>query len=94
MQTRAILSAAIQLKKEGYDPQPEIMIPLIGIVNEFDEQEKVIRDSGSSALRRRRSRTPLPRRYDDRDPLVQRSRQDQIAATPSTSASGRMTSRR
>ena len=45
MQTRAILSAAIQLKKEGYDPQPEIMIPLIGIVNEFDEQEKVIRDT-------------------------------------------------
>ena len=45
MQTRAILSAAIQLKKEGFDPQPEIMIPLIGIVNEFDEQEKVIRDT-------------------------------------------------
>ena len=45
MQTRAILSAAIQLKKEGYDPQPEIMVPLIGIVNEFDEQEKVIRDT-------------------------------------------------
>ena len=45
MQTRAVLSAAIQLKKEGYDPQPEIMVPLIGIVNEFDEQEKVIRDT-------------------------------------------------
>ena len=45
MQTRAILSAAIQLKKEGYDPRPEIMVPLIGIVNEFDEQEKVIRDT-------------------------------------------------
>ena len=42
MQTRAILSAAIQLKKEGFDPHPEIMVPLIGIVNEFDEQEKVI----------------------------------------------------
>nr|WP_314601786.1 pyruvate, phosphate dikinase [uncultured Porphyromonas sp.] len=45
MQTRAILSAAIQLKKEGYDPRPEIMVPLIGIVNEFDEQEKVIRET-------------------------------------------------
>ena len=45
MQTRAILGAAIQLKKEGYDPHPEIMVPLIGIVNEFDEQEKVIRET-------------------------------------------------
>ena len=45
MQTRAILGAAIQLKKEGFDPRPEIMVPLIGIVNEFDLQEKVIRDT-------------------------------------------------
>ena len=45
MQTRAILGAAIQLKKEGLDPRPEIMVPLIGIVNEFDVQEKVIRQT-------------------------------------------------
>ena len=45
MQTRAILGAAIQLKKEGFDPHPEIMVPLIGIVNEFDLQEEVIRDT-------------------------------------------------
>ena len=45
MQTRAILGAAIQLKKEGYDPHPEIMVPLIGIVNEFDAQENVIRNT-------------------------------------------------
>ena len=45
MQTRAILGAAIQLEKEGFDPHPEIMVPLIGIVNEFDLQEKVIRDT-------------------------------------------------
>ena len=45
MQTRAILGAAIQLKKEGFDPHPEIMVPLIGVVNEFDQQEKVIRDT-------------------------------------------------
>ncbi|WP_018463239.1 pyruvate, phosphate dikinase [Segatella paludivivens] len=42
MQTRAIIGAAIDLKKEGYNPQPEIMVPLIGIVNEFDIQEEVI----------------------------------------------------
>ncbi len=45
MQTRAILGAAIQLKKEGFDPHPEIMVPLIGVVHEFDEQEKVIRET-------------------------------------------------
>ena len=45
MQTRAIIGAAIDLKKEGYNPQPEIMVPLIGIVNEFDAQEEVIRST-------------------------------------------------
>lgn len=45
MQTRAILGAAVLLKKEGFDPKPEIMVPLIGIVNEFDMQEKVIRET-------------------------------------------------
>ncbi len=45
MQTRSILSAAIQLKKEGYNPRPEIMVPLIGIVYEFEAQEKVIRET-------------------------------------------------
>ena len=45
MQTRAILGAAVQLKKEGYDPHPEIMVPLVGIVNELDAQERVIRDT-------------------------------------------------
>ena len=47
MQTRAILGAAIQLKKEGFDPHPEIMVPLIGVVNEFDEQDKVIRETAA-----------------------------------------------
>ncbi len=45
MQTRAILGAAIQLKKEGFEPHPEIMVPLIGMVNEFDQQDKVIRET-------------------------------------------------
>lgn len=45
MQTKAILGAAVQLKKEGFDPRPEIMVPLVGIVNELDAQEKVIRET-------------------------------------------------
>lgn len=51
MQTKAILGAAIQLKKEGHDPHPEIMVPLIGIVNEFDAQEKVIRDTAKALFK-------------------------------------------
>ena len=42
-QTRAILSAACELKKQGLDPKPEIMVPLTGSVFEFEAQEKVIR---------------------------------------------------
>ncbi len=35
MQVRAILEAAVELRKAGHDPQPEIMIPLIGDVREL-----------------------------------------------------------
>jgi pyruvate,orthophosphate dikinase len=42
MQTRAILSAACELKKEGKNPQPEIMVPLIGILYELKQQKEVI----------------------------------------------------
>ena len=47
MQTRAILGAAIELKREGLNPQPEIMVPLTGILYEFEAQEKVIRDTAA-----------------------------------------------
>ena len=43
MQTRAILGAALELKKEGIATFPEIMVPLTGIVNEFANQESIIR---------------------------------------------------
>ena len=42
MQTRAILSAACELKKEGFDPKPEIMVPLIGILYELKQQKAII----------------------------------------------------
>jgi len=43
MQTRAILGAAIELKREGYDPHPEIMVPLIGILYELKQQKEIIK---------------------------------------------------
>ena len=51
MQTRAILGAACELKKEGYDPHPEIMVPLIGILYEFEAQEKVIRKTAAQLFK-------------------------------------------
>ena len=42
MQTRAILSAACELKQEGFDPKPEIMVPLIGILYELKQQKAII----------------------------------------------------
>ena len=45
MQTRAILGAALNLKKKGIKAVPEIMVPLTGILYEFLEQETVIRQT-------------------------------------------------
>ncbi|MCQ2335888.1 MAG: pyruvate, phosphate dikinase [Paludibacteraceae bacterium] len=42
MQTRAIISAACELKKEGKNPRPEIMVPLVGILYEFKQQKEII----------------------------------------------------
>ncbi len=42
MQTRAILSAACELKQEGKNPMPEIMVPLIGTIKELKQQKDVI----------------------------------------------------
>ena len=42
MQTRAIMEAAIELKKEGIKAIPEIMVPLTGIVYEFMAQKEII----------------------------------------------------
>ena len=51
MQTRAILGAALDLKKEGIEAKPEIMVPLTGILYEFKEQEKVIRTAAEELFK-------------------------------------------
>ncbi len=50
MQTRAILSAACELKKEGKNPMPEIMVPLIGILYEFKQQKEVIQKTAKEVF--------------------------------------------
>jgi len=53
MQTRAILGAALVLKKKGMHVLPEIMVPLVGIKFEFNEQDKIIRDTAATLFAER-----------------------------------------
>jgi pyruvate,orthophosphate dikinase len=56
MQTTAILEAALNVKAEGITPLPEIMVPLVGTVSEFTEQEKVIRATAKKVFERRKDK--------------------------------------
>jgi pyruvate,orthophosphate dikinase len=48
LQVRAIAEACAQLKKDGKDPKPEIMVPLVGAVQELEivreEAERILAD--------------------------------------------------
>jgi len=45
MQARAIIEAALNLKKKGVDARPEIMIPLTGTLAEMKMQEDIVRST-------------------------------------------------
>ncbi|MDQ3696843.1 MAG: pyruvate, phosphate dikinase [Gemmatimonadota bacterium] len=44
MQARAIFEAAVRVKRRGIDVQPEIMIPLVATLKEFEHQRVIIED--------------------------------------------------
>ncbi len=50
MQARAIIEAAVNVKKAGVDVHPEIMVPLIGTVEEFQLQESIIRETADAVF--------------------------------------------
>lgn len=50
MQVRAIFEAACQLKKEGKDPRAEIMIPLVGNVNELKNQKDILEPEAHAVM--------------------------------------------
>jgi pyruvate, orthophosphate dikinase len=50
MQARAILEAALNVKQRGVDTLPEIMVPLIGTIEEFRLQEKIIRETAEKVF--------------------------------------------
>lgn len=43
MQARAIFKAAVVVKKEGHEVYPEVMIPLVGSINELKPQADIVR---------------------------------------------------
>ncbi len=50
MQARAIFEAAAELTKEGVSVYPEIMIPLVGTVTEYTDQEAIVRKVAEKVL--------------------------------------------
>ena len=50
MQARAILEAAAELTKEGKSVHPEIMIPLVGSVAEYKNQEAIVRSIAKKVM--------------------------------------------
>jgi pyruvate,orthophosphate dikinase len=51
MQARAIFEAACELKKKGKKPFPEIMIPLVGHVKEFELQREIVKRVASEVMK-------------------------------------------
>ena len=58
MQARAIFEAACDAKKDGFDPHPEVMIPLVGFVAEYRDQEKIVRETAAKVFAERKVEIP------------------------------------
>ncbi len=50
MQARAIFEATAELTKEGKSVLPEVMIPLVGTVTEFNHQEAIVRRMATAVM--------------------------------------------
>jgi pyruvate,orthophosphate dikinase len=50
MQVRAIFEAACQVKKEGFEPHPEVMIPLTSHVNELKTQQAALEEEAKQVM--------------------------------------------
>ncbi len=50
MQVRAIFEAACNAKKDGFDPIPEVMIPLTGHVNELNKVQPVLEEVAKQVM--------------------------------------------
>ena len=50
MQTRAVIEAAINVHKEGKEVEPEIMIPLVGELKEFEFVKKIVDETAKKVM--------------------------------------------
>jgi len=50
MQARAIIEAAVELKQEGIEVLPEIMVPLVGTPEEFINQKQIIQKTAEEVF--------------------------------------------
>ncbi|MFH1137836.1 MAG: pyruvate, phosphate dikinase [Pseudomonadota bacterium] len=56
MQAKAILQAACQVAKEGKKVYPEIMIPLVADLTEFDAQKKIVDQAAEDVFKKTKTR--------------------------------------
>ncbi len=57
MQARAIFEAACLVKKEGIDVHPEVMIPLVGFLAEYKNQEAIVREVAEKVFKEKGAST-------------------------------------
>lgn len=50
MQVTAIVSAACELKKQGLDPKPEVMIPLVGFEEEIRQVRELVEQTAKDVM--------------------------------------------
>ncbi len=60
MQVRAVLQAALKLKAKGIDTHPEIMVPLVGDIGEFNMQKRIILDEAKKVFAERNDSIACP----------------------------------
>jgi len=51
MQARAIFEAAAATRKKGIGVEPEVMIPLVGHVNELADQDRIVRATAEAVMK-------------------------------------------
>src|ERR1700678_396314 len=56
MQVRAIIEAAVAIKAKGGNPHPEIMIPLIGSVEEMRNQAAIVRSVAAEVFKEKKTK--------------------------------------
>ncbi len=59
MQARAICEAACEVKKKGIQVKPEIMIPLVGHVNELKAQASLVREIAKHTMQKYNVKIPV-----------------------------------